>query len=111
MPKYKDWWALTFTDDYMFKLVMKNKRICIKTLNKFLSWHIRDISYYEDEKPLQSSYDGKGVRLDVYIEDDIHRSYDLEMQMRKVAEEDFPGCTPHEQAMIVLAKRMRFYQG
>ena len=111
VSKYKDWWDLTFTDDYMFKLVMKNKRICIKTLNKFLSWHVRDISYYEDEKPLQSSYDGKGIRLDVYVEDDIHRSYDLEMQMRKVTENDFPGCTSHEQAMIVLAKRMRFYQG
>jgi predicted transposase/invertase (TIGR01784 family) len=33
------------------------------------------------------------------------------MQMRKVTEKDFPGCTSHEQAMIVLAKRMRFYQG
>ena len=74
MSKYKDWWDLTFTDDYMFKRVMKNKHICTKTLNKFLSWHVDDISYFEDEKPLQSSYDGKGVRLDVYIEDDICRS-------------------------------------
>ena len=111
MSKYKDWWDLTFTDDYMFKRVMKNKHICTKTLNKFLSWHVDDISYFEDEKPLQSSYDGKGVRLDVYIEDDICRSYDLEMQMRKVTEKDFPAFTSHQQAMIVLAKRMRFYQG
>lgn len=111
MAKYKDWWDLTFTDDYMFKCVMKNKDICIKTLNRFLPWNIRDITYYEDEKPLQSHYEGKGVRLDVYVEDDVHRSYDLEMQVRKVREQPPHPSTDTAAPSTVLAKRMRFYQG
>ncbi len=111
VPKYKDWWDLTFTDDYMFKCVMKNKRICINTLNRFLPWHIRDIAYYEDEKPLQSHYEGKGVRLDVYVEDDVHRSYDLEMQVRKIRERAPLNPADTSEPSIVMAKRMRFYQG
>ena len=65
MSSIKPWKELTFTDDYMFKKVMEAADICTESLNAFLSWDIKRITYFEEEKPLQAFYDSKGVRLDV----------------------------------------------
>ena len=72
LKKFKPWEDLTFTDDYMFKLLMERKRICKGTLNAFLNWNIRSITYFATEKPLQAGYAAKGVRLDVYLHDEPH---------------------------------------
>lgn len=64
LKKFKPWEDLTFTDDYMFKLLIERKRICKGTLNAFLDWNIRSITYFATEKPLQAGYATKGVRLD-----------------------------------------------
>ena len=105
MSSIKPWKELTFTDDYMFKKVMEAADICTESLNAFLSWDIKRITYFEEEKPLQAFYDSKGVRLDVYIHDEVERIYDVEMQVRKIHEKT--GVNP----MISLAKRSRFYLG
>ena len=103
----KSWQDLKFTDDYMFKKTMEAEDICIDTLRAFLSWDISRITYFEKEKALKAYYDTKGVRLDVYVRDEIERLYDVEMQVRKIQEKQ------EEQkidAMTSLAKRARFYQ-
>ena len=105
MSSIKPWKELTFTDDYMFKKVMEAADICTESLNAFLSWDIKRITYFEEEKPLQAFYDSKGVRLDVYIHDEVDRIYDVEMQVRKMREKI--GID----AMESLAKRCRFYLG
>ena len=105
MSSIKPWKELTFTDDYMFKKAMEAADICTESLNAFLSWDIKRITYFEEEKPLQAFYDSKGVRLDVYIHDEVERIYDVEMQVRKIHEKT--GVNP----MISLAKRSRFYLG
>ena len=105
LKKFKPWEDLTFTDDYMFKLLMERKRICKGTLNAFLNWNIRSITYFATEKPLQAGYAAKGVRLDVYLHDEVSRIYDVEMQVLKKKEK------PHVDAMMALAKRARFYLG
>ena len=46
LKKFKPWEDLTFTDDYMFILLMERKRICKGTLNAFLDWNIRSITYF-----------------------------------------------------------------
>ncbi|MDD7056686.1 MAG: Rpn family recombination-promoting nuclease/putative transposase [Selenomonadaceae bacterium] len=103
MKKFKPWEDLTFTDDYMFKLLMERKRICKGTLNAFLDWNIRSITYFATEKPLKAGYAAKGVRLDVYLHDETSRVYDVEMQVLKKKEK------PDVDAMMTLAKRARFY--
>ena len=100
----KSWQDLKFTDDYMFKKTMEAEDICIDTLNAFLSWDISRITYFEKEKALKAYYDTKGVRLDVYVRDEIERIYDVEMQVRKIQEKQ------EADAMTSLAKRARFYQ-
>lgn len=93
---FKAWEELTICDDYMFKATMRNKQVCKEVLEAILSQPIREIVYLEDEVTLKSGYLSKGVRLDVYVEDEAHTVYNVEMQVRRDGDD--------------LAKRMRYYQ-
>lgn len=57
---------------------------------------MKDIRYVEMERYLQLTPSTKGIRLDVYVEDDVNTVYDVEMQ------------TTDERN---LPKRARYYQG
>lgn len=68
--KLKSWDELTFTDDYMFKLVMsKHPKLISKILEIILQIKVKDIKFHETEKNLKESYDGHGIRFDLYVED------------------------------------------
>lgn len=78
----KSWEELTFTDDYMFKLVMsKHPNFIKKLLNIILQVNVREIRFHETEKNLKDSYDGHGIRFDLYVEDSDNTVYDIEMQV------------------------------
>lgn len=95
----KPWNELTFTDDYMFKLVMsKHPKFIKKLLEIILQVKVRDIRFHETEKTFKESYDGHGIRFDLYVEDSDNTMYDIEMQIGYYNSN-------------ALAKRMRFYQG
>ena len=94
---FKAWEDLTIQDDFMFKAVMKNKELCKGVLEVILNQPIHDIRYLAEELSLKAGYMSKGVRLDVYVEDEAHTIYDVEMQVRQDAEDALP-------------KRMRYYQ-
>ena len=93
----KAWEDLTIADDYMFKLVMRHKHICKHLLEMILGVKIRRLVDPETEKPLKNRYESKGIRLDVYVEDDEETVYDIEMQVRR-----YPEAT--------LGRRTRYYQ-
>ena len=97
MAKRKPWQELTITDDYMFKLVMSFPHICKHLIEKVLGIVVREIKYLESEKNVKNSYGGKGVRLDVYVEDDENSRFILEMQVRSYGGSE-------------LGRRSRFYQ-
>ena len=92
--KYKE---LDFTDDFFFcKILTKNKDLCIELLELILKIKIRDIVFMTEQKPIEITSDARGIRLDVYVEDDAKTVYDIEMQ-QSVTEN--------------LPKRSRYYQG
>ena len=72
MYRIKPWEDLTIQDDYMFKLIMGVKRICLNLLQGILRVEIKDIHYLETEKSMDARYQGKGVRMDVYVRDDAN---------------------------------------
>jgi len=78
----KRWQDLTITDDYMFKLVMNHARICKHLLECVLGIKIREINYLENEKSFKNTYDAKGIRIDVYVEDENNSRFIVEMQVR-----------------------------
>ena len=85
---------LTIADDFMFCKVMQNEEICKELLEIILDVEIEKIVYHEDQKVFQETLDGKGIRLDVYVRDEKHTIYDLEMQTTNTKE---------------LPKRTRYY--
>lgn len=92
--KYEE---LDFTDNFFFcKILMKNKNLCIELLELILNIKIKDIVFMTEQKPIEITADARGIRLDVYVEDETKTVYDIEMQ---------PTMTPN------LPKRSRYYQG
>lgn len=86
---------LEITDSFMFAKVMSDKEICKATLEQILNIKIRDIKYLDYEETIQVAPGAKGVRLDIYVEDDKNTVFNLEMQTTSYAE---------------LPKRSRYYQ-
>ena len=95
--KIKPWEELTIRDDYMFKLVMRRRRICKKMLEGTLRIRIEKIRYLETEKSITAPYRSKGIRLDVYVKDERNTVYNIEMQIRRLEGD-------------ALFKRTRYYQ-
>ena len=85
---------LTFTDDFMFGTVMKNKRICKGVLERLLHIKVGKIEYPSLQKTITPFYESKGIRLDVYVADS-ERVFDIEIQT------SLPPFLP---------KRTRYYQ-
>jgi predicted transposase/invertase (TIGR01784 family) len=70
---------LEFTDDFMFRKVMENKKICTRLLEILLDIKIDHVENLTPEFTLESIIDKRGVRLDVYVKDS-DRVFDVEMQ-------------------------------
>ena len=83
-------------DNFIFGAVMHNPEKCKALLECILKIKIREIKYPELEKTIKKTYRSKGIRLDVYVEDDENTIYNIEMQ-----------ATDKKN----LPKRMRYYQG
>ena len=91
------WLHLTFKDNFIFSKTLELfPDICKKILELILQLNIKRIDFPEREKVIEARTDSKGIRLDVYVHDDLNRSFDIEMQ---VADSDN------------ISKRMRYYQG
>lgn len=99
--KVKGYEELAFIDDFMFcKVLENNENICIELLELILGKKIRRISYLAKQKVIDITSDGKGVRLDVYLEDDENTVFDIEMQT--TTRKDLPKRTRYYQGMIDL---------
>lgn len=94
--------TLPISNDFMFKKVMGNKRLCKKLVGAIMQKEIADIIYTETEKTIEPYDDSRGVRLDVIIADDKRTRYNLEMQVKNTL-----GDATGEP---LLPKRTRYYQ-
>ena len=89
------WNSLTIKDNFIFGKTMElNPDLCKRLIEQILNIKIKSLDYPEREKTIESRLDSKGIRLDVYVEDDAHRSFDIEIQL-----------TDNDN----LSKRMRYY--
>ena len=88
---------LEFTDDFLFcNILIENEDLCIELVEMTTGRKVKSIVKPEDQKSIRLTYDGKGVRLDVYFEDEDNVIYDIEMQTTR---------------KYNLRKRSRYYQG
>ena len=93
----KEYEELNFTDDFMFcKVMTNNPDLCHELLELIIGHKIGKFTRLDKQAPIEITADGKGVRFDVYSEDDENTVFDCEMQVSQKS--NFP-------------KRMRYYQG
>lgn len=92
----KPYQELTFADDFMFcKVLVDNPELAIKLVEISTGRKVHHIVLLKDQYSISATYAGRGVRFDVYFEDDAGTKYDLEMQTTKQS---------------FLPKRTRYYQ-
>ena len=94
----KDWSELDFSDNFIFQKVMRNPALCKELLEGILGIRIRRLTFPETEKQIEVYYRSKGIRLDIYVEDEAGTIYNIEMQTTGAAE------------TAELLRRMRYYQ-
>lgn len=100
--KYKEvarakekWRKAGLENDFIFNKVMLDKGITLEVLHRTLpTLQIHKIIRITSQQEFVSSHNAKGIRLDIYAEDDQHNHYDIEMQI----------INKHN-----LPKRIRFY--
>ena len=95
MAMQKSFDELTIADDYMFCTVMQDEELCKELLSMILKNKVGKIVRLFKQKSIENQIASKGVRLDIMIEDDTGKLYDIEMQ------------TTDERN---LPERMRYYQ-
>ena len=88
---------LTLKDDFIFGKVMQEPSNCVEMLQRLTGNVIGDNVSINNQKAIKVAVDGKAVRYDVYVEDEVTGLYDAEMQQND--------------NRAVLPKRSRFYQG
>ncbi|MCD8214707.1 MAG: Rpn family recombination-promoting nuclease/putative transposase [Clostridiales bacterium] len=87
---------LNLSNSFIFSKTMEDPKIAKDLLEEILNISINKAVYNEEEKTLKEQYFDKGVRFDVYINDDKGTIYNVEMQAADT--DDLPG-------------RSRYYQG
>ena len=107
---FKEYEELCFTDDYMFCMILTTRLdLCKELLELILDIKIRKVEIAEQQKNVDITYDGKGVRFDVYVDDAENTVYDIEMQTTR--QKDLPKRTRYYQGMIdlnLIQKGMRY---
>ena len=94
MYNFKRWEDLTFTDDFMFSQVMKNKEICKEVIETILGIKVGWIEFLTSQHEIQIDPESKTIAMDVYLRDE-KKIINVEMQ------------TGHR---LELPKRSRYYQ-
>lgn len=91
------WEQVDISNHYMFRLVMENPDLCQIALERILGIKITKLEVLVAEKSIEHKYSSRGIRLDIYAEDDAGIAYDFEMQ-----------ATDRDKS--ALGKRTRYYQ-
>ena len=95
--KEKTFEELTFSDDFMFcKVLSTNPDLCQELVEMITGRKVSELPDVKEQLPIKITDDGKGVRFDVYFEDEKNVVYDIEMQTS---------------SLKYLPERTRYYQG
>lgn len=87
---------LNLSNNYLFVKVMEDRELCRRVLEKILRMPIRSVSFVNTEESVRTLPAGKGICMDVYVNDAEGTVYNVEMQT---------GTSDN------LPKRARYYQG
>ncbi len=93
---------LTFTDDFMFWHVMTARpELCRELTELILDRKIGRMGKIEGQQILEDDSEAKGIRFDVFFEDDENNVYDIEMQ--PTIDSSLPDRIRYYHAMLTLS--------
>ena len=95
-----EWKHVSFSNAFMFRLVMESHELCKTFLELVLDMKIAKLSHVDPEKSLEAKLSSKGVRLDLYIKDVNGVIFNLEMQASDIDKDALPKRTRYYQSMI-----------
>ena len=72
---------LNLEDDFLFAKVMSDNEICRRVLEQILNISIKKVESPITQKTIDLLLDGKGIRLDVYVNDDKDTVYNVEVML------------------------------
>lgn len=75
-----DWSSITIRDNYMFATVFSDPELCRELLEAILSKPIAKVVIVSPEAGKVPEPGAKGIRMDVYVADEVGTVYDVEMQ-------------------------------
>ena len=70
---------LFFTDDFLFSKIMRAPEIAKGVVQNLLGIKVKKIEFVTSQYSIEELYNGKGIRLDAYLEDE-DKIIDIEMQ-------------------------------
>ena len=70
---------LFFTDDFLFSKIMRDPEIAKGVVQNLLGIKVKKIEFVTSQYSIDELYNGKGIRLDAYLEDE-DKIIDIEMQ-------------------------------
>ena len=70
---------LFFTDDFLFSKIMRDPKIAKGVVQNLLGIKVKKIEFVTSQYSIDELYNGKGIRLDAYLEDE-DKIIDIEMQ-------------------------------
>ena len=68
------------SDNYLFARVMEDRELCRRVLEEILQVPIRNIAFVNTEESVRILPESKGIRMDVYVNDEEDTVYNVEMQ-------------------------------
>ena len=75
-----DWSKITINDNFMFITVFSDPELCRELLERVLDKDILRVEIIQSERTLVPEISSKGIRMDVYLNDEAGTVYDVEMQ-------------------------------
>ena len=66
----KSYDELFFTDDFLFNKIMRNPEIAKGVVQNLLGIKVKKIEFVTSQYSIDELYNGKGIRLDAYLEDE-----------------------------------------
>ena len=77
---YAAFQALNLSDDFMFAKVMEDTEASRRVVEKILGVHIQKLEVVHTQHVLDIEPDSRGVRLDIFLDDEEKNRYAVEMQ-------------------------------
>ncbi len=81
LPYEERWENLTLANDFLFGKIFQDTELCLELVQIILpDLNIKRITNPLLQKNVRETFESRGVRFDVYVEDDANRVINIEMQ-------------------------------